>query len=82
MSYALTRLTGNGSTTTFTIGFAYRDKADLIVKVDGVAKTLTSDYTIPAGGTQITFNSAPANNAAILFQRSTSQTARLVDYVA
>ena len=82
MSYALTRYTGNNSTTTYTIGFAYRDKADLIVKVAGVTKALTTDYTIPVGGTQIQFNSPPAQGAAILIQRSTSQTSRLVDYAA
>jgi hypothetical protein len=82
MSYALTRLTGDGSTTTFTIGFNYRDKADLVVKVDGVTKAINTDYTIATGGTQITFTSAPASSSAILFQRATSQSTRLVDYTA
>ena len=82
MSYALTRLTGDGSTTTYTIGFAYRDAADVIVKVDGVTKTVTTDYTFPTGGTQVTFGSAPADGAAILIQRATSQSTRLVDYAA
>ena len=81
MSYALTRLTGDGSTQTFTIGFDYRDKADVVVKVDGQLKALTTDYTFPTSY-QIQFNTAPADNAAIVIRRATSQNARLVDYVA
>ena len=82
MAYALTRYTGDGNTNTFTIGFAYRDTGDIIVKVAGTTKSVTTDYTFPTGGTQIQFNTPPANGDAILFQRSTSQSARLVDYQA
>ena len=81
MSYALTRLTGDGSTQIFTIGFNYRDKADITVKVDGVAKVLTTDFTFHSDS-QIRFNTAPANDAAIVIRRSTSQSTRLVDYAA
>ena len=81
MSYALTRLTGDGSTQTFTIGFAYRDKADIVVKVDGILKYLTSDYTFVTDS-QIRFNTAPATDAAIVIRRATSQHNRLVDYVS
>ena len=81
MSYALTRLTGDGSTQTFTIGFAYRDKADIVVKLDGVTQYPTTNYTFVTDS-QIRFNTAPANNAAIVIRRATSQNARLVDYVS
>lgn len=82
MSYALTRLTGDGTSATFTIGFNYRAEADLVVKVDGVSKTLSTDFTVISGGTQILFTSAPANGSSILIQRATSQNTRLVDYTA
>lgn len=82
MSFALTRLLGDGSTQTFTIGFTYRDTSDLVVEVDGVTQTEGGDYTITLGGSQVTFNTAPANDAAILIRRATSHTSRLVDYTA
>jgi uncharacterized protein (TIGR02217 family) len=42
----------------------YLPRSGLVVKVNGVTKTLTSDYTISATGL-ITFGSAPANGHAI-----------------
>lgn len=81
MSYALTRYTADGSQTTYTIGFTYRDTADVVVKVAGVTQTLTTHYTFPSSS-QITFGTAPTNGQAILIQRSTSQSSRLVDYTA
>lgn len=81
MSYALTRYTGDGSTSTYTIGFDYRDAADVIVKVDGVLQAVTTNYTF-SSSSQVTFASPPALDAAIKIQRSTNQNARLVDYAA
>jgi len=81
MAYALTKYTGDGSTTTYTIGFDYRSTADVVVTLDGVTKTITTDYTFPTSN-QITFGTAPGSNVAIQFTRSTSQSTRLVDYVA
>jgi len=81
MSYALHRYTGNGSNTDFTISFSYRDKADITVKVDGVTKQELTHYTFLSAG-QIQFNVAPADGAAIVIRRSTSQNSRLVDYAA
>jgi hypothetical protein len=49
------------------------------VTVDGVTKTLTTDYTFPTSST-ITFTSAPAASTVIKFTRSSNRTARLVDY--
>lgn len=79
--FALSKHDGTGSATTFTIGFTYRDTADIIVTVDGVTKTITTDYTFPTSS-QIQFNSAPANGTKIQFTRKTSQSTRLVDYQA
>tara|TARA_A100000172_G_scaffold81167_1_gene73531 strand:+ start:9500 stop:10843 length:1344 start_codon:yes stop_codon:yes gene_type:complete len=81
MAYALTKYTGNNSTTTYTIGFTYRSTDDVVVTLDGVTKTITTHYTFPTSS-QIQFGTAPANGVAIQFTRSTSQTTRLVDYQA
>lgn len=74
---------GNGVTTSFAYGFKLLDQADIQVTVDGVVKTLTTDYTVTgvgvdAGGT-IVFVAAPASLTAIaLARRVTVQ--RLTDY--
>ena len=59
--------TGNGSTTNYTFDFPYIKQADVKVTLDNVA---TTAYTF-ANATTISFNSAPANNAAITIYRST-----------
>ena len=59
--------TGNGSTTNFPFDFPYIKQADVKVTLDNVA---TTAYTF-ANATTISFNSAPANNAAIAIYRST-----------
>ena len=82
MSYALTRYTGTGNTQTYTIGFPFRETADVVVKVDGVTKTQGADYTFTGGNALINFTVAPALNANIAITRTTSQSTRLVDYTA
>ncbi len=47
MAFALLRYTANGSTNTFSVSFSYRSTADVIVKLDGVTKTITTHYTFP-----------------------------------
>ena len=79
MAFAVDTYTGNGSTTTFSVTFPYIEQAHVIVTVDGVTKTLTTDYTFPTSST-ITFTSAPAASTIIKFTRSSNRTARLVDY--
>ena len=79
MAFAVDTYTGNGSTTTFSVTFPYIEQAHVIVSVDGVTKTLTTDYTFPTSST-ITFTSAPATSTVIKFTRSSNRTARLVDY--
>jgi hypothetical protein len=79
MAFAIDTYTGNGSTTTFSVTFPYIEKAHVIVTVDGVTKTLTSDYTFTTSST-ITFTSAPAASSTIKFTRSSNRTGRLVDY--
>ena len=82
MSYfALTRLTGDGSTKTFTIGFNYRAQADVVVTLNSVVQQFGAHYTF-ASPQHISFVTAPVDGANIEFRRSTSQSTRLVDYAA
>lgn len=75
--------TANGATTVFPYTFLLLEAGDLTVTVDGVVKTLTTDYTIsglgtPSGG-NVTFLSAPANGAKVLLSRLLT-IQRLTDY--
>ena len=71
--------TGNGSLTTFTTP-PYLDEAHLVVSVDGVIKTLTTDYTVIAGSTSLVFTTAPTTSARIRISRNSSQALRITDY--
>lgn len=79
MAYAIDTYTGNASTTSYSITFPYIEQAHVIVTLDGVTKTLTTDYSFSNSST-IAFVTAPASAAVIKFTRSTSRTSRLVDY--
>jgi len=57
--------TGNGSTTTYSIGDYPGTLGSITVSVDGVVKKLTTDYTPDIGNKTITFTSAPANHSVI-----------------
>ena len=58
---------GTGSQTQFTIAFPYRDTADIKATIDAVVTTAFS-----VSGSTVTFNSAPANGAAVTIFRRTS----------
>jgi hypothetical protein len=58
MAFAIDTYTGNGSTTSYSVTFPYIEKAHVVVTVDGVTKSLTTDYTFTNSST-ITFNTAP-----------------------
>lgn len=79
MANSFVRYTGNGTTKTYAIPFSYRSADDLTATVAGVNITA---YTLDAAGTNLTFTTAPANNAAIEIRRTTSQSTKLVDYVS
>ncbi len=81
MSFALKRYTGNGTLTNYTIPFTYRTASDVVVTVAGTVLNLTTHYSFPSAST-ISFVTPPANGAAIVLRRSTSQDARIVDYAA
>ena len=77
------RSTANGVTTVFPYDFKILAAADLEVSLDGVVKTLTTDYTLSgvgddAGG-NVTMLSAPANGAIVVRRRNMAYT-REVDY--
>ena len=62
MSFSTSKLTGDGSTTAFTINSG-RTVDDVLVFVNGICLVPTDDYTI--SGTTITFALAPAGSAEI-----------------
>jgi hypothetical protein len=67
--------TGNGVTTAFSFGYYVAAAGDLVVMVDGVVKTITTDYTLTgigsgSGGT-CTFVTAPASGADVVLYRDT-----------
>ena len=59
--------TGNGSTTNYSFTFPYLETTDIKVSVNGVN---TTAYTL-ANATTVSFNTAPANGAAIRIYRDT-----------
>jgi len=77
------RSTANGVTTVFPYDFKILAAADLEVSLDGVVKTLTTDYTLSgvgdyAGG-NVTMLSAPANGVTVVRRRNMAYI-REVDY--
>ena len=75
--------TGNGVTTVFAYTFKIIAAADIEVTVDGVVKTLTTDYSVSGvgadGGGNVTFISAPANGTTVVIQRAMAYE-RATDY--
>ncbi len=66
--------TGNGVTTLFAFPYPFIAATDLQVYVNGVLKTLTTDYTISGSapypsGANVTFLVAPANGTSIVIKR-------------
>ena len=80
MAFAIDTYTGNGSLTTFSVTFPYIEQAHVVVTVDGVTKTLTTDYTFATYST-ITFGTAPTAGQIIKFTRSSNRNTRLTDYL-
>ena len=62
--------TGNGSTVLYSFTFPYLETDEIKVSLNG---TLTTAYTL-ANATTISFNTAPANGAAIRIYRETDNT--------
>jgi len=73
--FAQVTYTGNGSTTSYAIGFPFIDSSHVKAYING---TLTSAFTISTS--TLIFTSAPANGATIRIQRETPIDVRLVDF--
>tara|TARA_E500000178_G_C16918731_1_gene706154 strand:+ start:194 stop:814 length:621 start_codon:yes stop_codon:yes gene_type:complete len=64
LSYSVNaNLTGDGSTTAFTIGTSSRSQNDILVTVNGVVFHPSDDYTL--SGTTLTFSTPPSASAEI-----------------
>jgi len=64
LTYAVNaNLTGDGSTTGFTIGTSSRSQNDILVTVNGVVFHPSDDYTL--SGTTLTFSTPPSASAEI-----------------
>ena len=64
LTYAVNaNLTGDGSTTGFTIGTSGRSQNDILVTVNGVVLHPSDDYTL--SGTTLTFSTPPSASAEI-----------------
>ena len=68
MAITENKYTGNGSTVLYSFTFPYLEVADIKVSLDGAD---TTAYTL-ANATQIQFNTAPSNGAAIRIYRQTN----------
>ena len=79
MAYAINFYTANGTQTTYSVTFPYISQSNVVVQLDGVVKTLGTDYTFPTSST-ITFTTAPTNGVIVKFTRNSNRAARLVDY--
>ncbi len=83
MAFARDVYNATSSQTDFTITFPYQAQADILVYENGVLQTVGSanDY-IFSNSTTIQFTSGRTAGVVILLVRSTSQSARTVDYTA
>ena len=59
--HAKQQLTGDGSTTTFTLDQTVATETGIIVSVGGVLQEPSTAYNLTIGGTKITFTEAPAS---------------------
>lgn len=72
-----TNYTGNGTTTTYEVGFEFLDVSHVRVAVNGVVKVLGTDYSLgdvkakQGAKAIIKFGTAPTNGHAIVFTRVT-----------
>lgn len=76
---SFTNHTSNNTVGPYAISFRYLSESEIDVTVDGVTKTLNTDYTFPSP-TTIQFVVAPANGASLRFQRNTNISEKQVDF--
>ena len=78
MAFSYVNYTGNGTTTQFSITFTYQNTSEISVTVDGVAQ---AGLTFPSSST-VQLTSAPASSTLVQVRRTTSLTARAVDFAS
>ena len=78
MAFSYHNYTGDNTTTQFSIPFTYQDTAEISVTVDGVAET---GLTFPSSST-VELTSAPATGTLVQVRRTTSLTARAIDFAS
>jgi len=79
MALSYVTYAGDGSTTDFTFNKGYIQQSDVSVYLDGVLQAVTTDYTW-FNATTVRMNTAPGVSVVVRIQRSTQNTARLVDF--
>jgi len=81
---AVSRYTGDGSTTKFSPTWLVYDQTHIEVLVDDTVQTLGSDYTVanvgPPAGFDVTFTTAPASGTTVTIKRNMPFT-QTTDYV-
>lgn len=70
-SYSFRNFTGDGATSQFTFQFPFLNRAHIVVVVNGVIKTLNTDYTVNVTTSRVDFMTPPASGAAISVYRKT-----------
>ena len=78
MALSYQNYTGDNTTTTFSIPFTYQNTSEITVTVDGVAET---PLTFPSTST-VQLGTAPATGTLVQVRRTTSLTARAVDFAS
>ena len=79
MALSFVTYAGTGSQTNFSVSFSYISSTHVDVYLDGVLKTVTTDYTW-FNSTTIQFLVAPVLDAVVRLERDTPNTERLVDF--
>jgi hypothetical protein len=78
MAFSYQNYTGDNATTQFSIPFTYQNTAEISVTVNGVAET---GLTFPSSST-VLLTSAPATGTLVQVRRTTSLTARAIDFAS
>jgi len=79
MALSYVTYAGDAATTNFSVTFSYIQQSHVKVYLDGVLKTVTTDYTW-FNPTTIQFLVAPGAGVVVRIERETTNTARLVDF--
>ena len=79
MAHARVTYTGDGAATSYTVTFPFINRTHTVVSVNGVTKSLNTDY-VWLSDSVIQFVTAPPSGQAVVFQRVTSIATRLVDF--